>query len=94
MSKVDANVDFDFPAEYEPARTTTASKDEPVCHILMITARLGIAIKVDNKDPTRYQRVGHVRLGSIRYHVGSRTTILEESLTIADFPDAQSITLV
>jgi hypothetical protein len=94
MSQVSAHVNFDLPAEYEPARTSTASREEPVCHVLMITVRHGIAIKVDNEDQTRYQRVGYVYLRDTRYAGRPSGTILEEYLTIADFPDAQSITLV
>jgi hypothetical protein len=94
MSRVRARVSFDIPSEYDPTLTPTASDDEPVCHVLMIAARLGIAIKPDDKDPTRYKRVGQLCIHKYDYYGQSYGPDDEEDLSITDFPDVQSIILV
>jgi hypothetical protein len=92
MSRVKARINFDIPSEYKPATISAVNNNEPVCHVLMIAARLGIAIKNDNENPTRYKRVGHLCIYESWYYDGVHD--YEEDLLITDFPHIRSITLV
>jgi hypothetical protein len=97
MSQVRARVNFDIPSEYNPNLASAASDDESVCHVLMITARLGIAIQIDDRDPARYKRVGHVCIHESWYYDGYDQTPFgddEKDLAFSDLPDVQSIILV
>jgi hypothetical protein len=96
MSRLKARVEFDIPSEFDPALTSTASDSKPVCYVLMITARLGIAIKTD-EDPARYIRVGHLCIYEDGWYSGkwgSASEWCEPNLSIRSFPDIQSIMLV
>jgi hypothetical protein len=96
-SEVEARVNFDILSEFDPTPNLTAGDDELFCHVLMITARLGIAIQIDEKDPARYKRVGHVCIHeSWRYERHGQSPIGdgEKDLVISDFPDVQSVMLV
>jgi hypothetical protein len=63
----------------------------------MIAARLGIAIKIDDENPARYIRVGHVCIFDDIEYDGKSISWREECkkrIDIDSFPDAQSIMLV
>jgi hypothetical protein len=95
--RVKALVKFDIPSEFEPTSPSTTGDDEPVCYVLMIAARLGIAIKIDDEDPARYTRVGHVCIFDNMEYSGKSISWREECqsrISIGSFPDAQSIMLV
>jgi hypothetical protein len=94
MNRVRARVSFDILSEYNPTLTSTASTGEPVCYVLMITASMGIAIKVDDEDPTRYKRVGYLCFQYKYWDSRGCLTVFRENLDVTDFPDAQSIILV
>jgi hypothetical protein len=96
-SRVKARVEYDIPSEFDPASASTTGDDEPVCYVLMIAARLGIAIKLDDKDPARYIRVGHVCIyedGEYSGIWGSYREQCESRISVSSFPDVQSIMLV
>jgi hypothetical protein len=94
MSRVKARVNFDIPSEYEHTLKSTTSDKEIVCNVLMIAARLGIAIKVDDEDPTRYKRVGHLCIYDAYSYDRAYAGGIAKKLSVTDFPDAQSIVLV
>jgi hypothetical protein len=94
MKRVRARVTFDIPSEYDPTGSSTASDDELVCHVLMVAARLGIAIKIDDEDPTKFKRVGHVCIQERSWYDDRSDTKDDEELSITSFPDVQLITLV
>jgi hypothetical protein len=89
-----ADVEFDIPSELDRVLILTPGNNKLVCHVLMITLRQGIAIKVDDEDPTKYTRVGYVDIPGYYWSEIYGGAITVEDLSINDFPDVQSIILV
>jgi hypothetical protein len=93
-STLTANVEFDIPSELDRDLILTPGNSKLVCHVLMITSRQGIAIKVDDEDPTKYTRVGCVDIPYYDWSERYGRRIIIGDLPITAFPDVQSIILV
>jgi hypothetical protein len=94
MSRVSARVDFDFPSDYDPVQNSATSGEDRVCYVLLITAREGIAIKVVEEEPVKYERVGHLFIYKTGRDFPNDFRRCGKDLYITEFPDVKSIILV